>query len=833
MGGAGGGLGAKSVAFLTLLAAGNGFVLGPKLGQRSAAPVVARPAPGWLTAPAAPAVPAVGPLSMAPRKKKQEPIDAVLSPPQKARFKEVIENFDEFIAALRIFVEANGHTRVSPRYTLPDKDPVPEAFHKFKLGTRFAITMKARAILASEHPEKFEAMKALGVDFEDEMPEWDRIVLALTTYKEVTGGTKVSARFVCPAEAPWPRQVWGFRLGARITNIRNTGYHIKDHEDRVRQLDELGFEWRRTEIDESKVEPFETVLEALQFYKKILGDLSVQHAFVVPSVSPWPAHLQGLPLGQRVNAIRTRDLYVNNNPERIQQLNELGFIWSHREQNVEERFQLALEALKRYQAIHGDLDVPQTFRVPREEAWPEALWGMQLGNRVNSIRSHGTFVRNRPDRKAQLTALGFDWNAQKNEKVSKGRVLSPETRGEATEEAAPARKQPNPTDLPSSRDLLDSLSSADDDFDDEPEEQLELWQVADPLQDGKPIDGYEWIYDEFGGGWQWMDVLDAMKTYVEITGESDVHNMKMDFLCGGLEALGEVDPEAPFPDAYIPRLREMEHAAMQARIAEEEQMEMELDEDGEPPAEALMQLETGMSPEQEARQRQDSFEQDPRLARFRGLPLGIIVTRMRIGEILVKENKERMSQMKAFGIKFEFIDDEAYLGLPYTLLASGLLAFRKIRGHCFVPHDYVIPEAQPWPYPVRRMKLGLLVNQMRIKRDCVRKFHPGKWETLREFEFCWIPGRVEAGEEGTTHVGDYFIASQMNGDEEAPINFVLKEVGERRAAKNEQRRLQQEQKVMQAQLQAQLPPDAKAQAVLLAQEAQEQKAQKRASMASR
>jgi hypothetical protein len=49
--------------------------------------------------------------------------------------------------------------------------------------------------------------------------------------------------------------------------------------------------------------------------------------------------------------------------------------------------------------------------VPSEAPWPEEAWGMKLGGRVNNIRNYGNNVKDHPERRAELDAMGFRWNS--------------------------------------------------------------------------------------------------------------------------------------------------------------------------------------------------------------------------------------------------------------------------------------------------------------------------------------------------------------------------------------------------------------------------------------
>jgi hypothetical protein len=66
--------------------------------------------------------------------------------------------------------------------------------------------------------------------------------------------------------------------------------------------------------------------------------------------------------------------------------------------------------------VHGDkkpFDVPAAFVVPSEAPWPEEVWGMKLGRRLRlglRLGSREDFVKNHPERRAELDALGSVWD---------------------------------------------------------------------------------------------------------------------------------------------------------------------------------------------------------------------------------------------------------------------------------------------------------------------------------------------------------------------------------------------------------------------------------------
>ena len=83
-------------------------------------------------------------------------------------------------------------------------------------------------------------------------------------------------------------------------------------------------------------------------------------------------------------------------------MNSINFPWEDRNSRLvysKNKFQLIYEALIVYKSIYNDLYVPQTFIVPSAEPWPESLWDLKLGARINAIRSQGTFISNSPERR--------------------------------------------------------------------------------------------------------------------------------------------------------------------------------------------------------------------------------------------------------------------------------------------------------------------------------------------------------------------------------------------------------------------------------------------------
>jgi hypothetical protein len=107
--------------------------------------------------------------------------------------------------------------------------------------------------------------------------------------------------------------------------------------------------------------------------------------------------------GNIVNDIRHSENYIKDNPERIDELNKLGFDWDP----LETMWQRFFSALNTYVDVNGNPHVPRWFKVPSEALWPKELWGLNLGSIVSDIRSKEYYIKDKPERIELLRALGF------------------------------------------------------------------------------------------------------------------------------------------------------------------------------------------------------------------------------------------------------------------------------------------------------------------------------------------------------------------------------------------------------------------------------------------
>jgi hypothetical protein len=220
-----------------------------------------------------------------------------------------------------------------------------------------------------EQPERVAELNKLGFVWERLQPEWNLILEALITYRTLNDDLLVPVKFVIPFDnKEWSRSTWGISLGKVVYRIRSRGDFIRGPTAlrRRQQLESLGFVWDVSE------HLFEIFCRALRIYSKVeaisgatskrLGALKIPASYVVPNSDDWPGDLWGYPLGAKCTAVRQKELYVKDHPERLKELVDIGY---HVGGNDSLKWLEVVHAAAVYSQMHvRNLDVPQHFVVP-------------------------------------------------------------------------------------------------------------------------------------------------------------------------------------------------------------------------------------------------------------------------------------------------------------------------------------------------------------------------------------------------------------------------------------------------------------------------------------
>ncbi|OQS05716.1 hypothetical protein THRCLA_02180 [Thraustotheca clavata] len=300
------------------------------------------------------------------------------------------------LMALQTYVKLYGDLLVVRDFKVPSNDPAwPPDTWNINLGL---VVLRLRHDGPEKcPPERKSQLDALGFvwDWYDDL--WNSRIKALEIYKSVYGNLAVPFTFVVPEnDTSWPPEMWNTRLGITVNTIRQ---HIENcPPERKFQLDQMGFVW------DCMDENWNVRIKALTMYKQIYGDLLIAHASTIPdNDTNWPQELWGMKLGISVKTIRHSA--ENCPPERKAQLDAMGFVWNR----LDDRWSERIQAFTIYKQLHGDVAVRYSYCIPEnDENWPKSLWNMKLGVMARNIRKR--VAQCPPERKAQLDALGFNWN---------------------------------------------------------------------------------------------------------------------------------------------------------------------------------------------------------------------------------------------------------------------------------------------------------------------------------------------------------------------------------------------------------------------------------------
>jgi hypothetical protein len=219
--------------------------------------------------------------------------------------------------------------------------------------------------------DRIQKLEALGFEWNPKENDWLEMFEKLQSYNEKFGNCRVPKRDINYK-----------KLGAWVGIQR--GFYAKGSlsEDRIRKLEDLGFEWDPIKED------WNLKYSELEAYKAKIGDCRV------PAV-----YKPNIKLGNWVFTQRAAYSNGSLSTDRITKLESLGFEWDP----FESDWQLNFEALKVYKAENGDCRVRKNHQV--------------LSNWVYKQRNDFKNGRISPDRVAKLEALGFEWQAIQREQI--------------------------------------------------------------------------------------------------------------------------------------------------------------------------------------------------------------------------------------------------------------------------------------------------------------------------------------------------------------------------------------------------------------------------------
>ena len=290
------------------------------------------------------------------------------------------------------FKGENGHCRVPKSYVV-DSVQLGEWVKRQRRCYKDSTSKKkgkGRSITA----ERIAQLNAIGFEWTvDKADDWQQKFELLQAFQREHGHCRVSQMLVVDAVnlGSWVSQQRYLYNCYADGKIKGVGALLT--EDRIDQLNSLGFEWK---FDKDKV--WQQKFDLLCDFQRKTGHCQVPQNMVVDSVR----------LGEWVSCQRVS--YKNYSEgktghsiteEHIRQLNTIGFGWKL----FDSRWQNKFELLRAYHAEHGHCRVPKNFVVgsARLGDW------VSHQKRLHQYAKKGIGASLTEARMAQLDAIGFEW----------------------------------------------------------------------------------------------------------------------------------------------------------------------------------------------------------------------------------------------------------------------------------------------------------------------------------------------------------------------------------------------------------------------------------------
>ncbi|KAK1737667.1 helicase-associated domain-containing protein [Skeletonema marinoi] len=273
-----------------------------------------------------------------------------------------LENsWNEMLQHIVDYKEEHGDTLVPAKY--PDKQ---------QLGI-WVDTQRQNRKNKKMSPERVNKLNDIGFVWVANGSAWEEMFHQLLEYEDKHGDTLVPQRYT---DNP--------QLGIWVNNQRRNGKNNSLTQERIDKLNEIGFMWEPIEA------AWEEMLQQLMKYKEEHGDT------LVPAKYPENRQLGIWVLTQRQNR-------KNNSlaSERVDKLNEIGFVW----EPLEAAWQSKYNKLNTFYKRYGHTKIPMGGDGDEELYY----WCM----RQRHSKSTCSLPRHRND---QLKRINFDFFRQKRAK---------------------------------------------------------------------------------------------------------------------------------------------------------------------------------------------------------------------------------------------------------------------------------------------------------------------------------------------------------------------------------------------------------------------------------
>ena len=303
----------------------------------------------------------------------------ILSPNRIKQFEEIgftwdilEEQFEKGFQETLLYKQSTSNPNVPITY---------ETAEGFRLGTWQAHQRGnyKKGILS---PNRIEQLEDIGFTWERLEEKFEKGFQETLLHKGNTGNSNVPQHYQTPE---------GYLLGSWQTTQRGNYNKGKLSPERIRRLEEIGFEWERLE------EKFEKGFQETLLYKKRTGNPNVLKSYRTA---------EGFRLGEWQRFLRQRYRKGKLSPERIRQLEEIGFTW----ERLEEKFEKGFQETLLYKNNTGNPNVLRSYKTAAGY-----LLGSWQRNQMTSYKQG----KLSSDRIKRLEDIGFKWELQE-EKFENG-----------------------------------------------------------------------------------------------------------------------------------------------------------------------------------------------------------------------------------------------------------------------------------------------------------------------------------------------------------------------------------------------------------------------------
>lgn len=278
-----------------------------------------------------------------------------------------------FVCAAAFYRE-HGHLNVPKHYKTPEG---------YSLGAWLQTQRRVHSgsVPGTLTEEQVRRLDGIGMVWDVQQQRWEKYFAALKAYKGAYGDVDIKKDYVDPqgiALGNWVYNLRGYRAsGLRLSYLT---------EERIRQLDELGFIWSKVDSQ------WEMNFQAAQDYYRKHGDLEVPAAYISPD---------GLKLGVWIQSVRyNRKKPGKGKPlteRQIATLDAIGMNWTGK---LDRSFANGMVHAQEYFRANGDLNVTRSCCSPD---------GFRLGEWVANQRERYRRGSMPEQHKKKIESMGMVW----------------------------------------------------------------------------------------------------------------------------------------------------------------------------------------------------------------------------------------------------------------------------------------------------------------------------------------------------------------------------------------------------------------------------------------